>query len=248
MNVDGIIANVIDRCGGSQLAALDVSIPTLHVHNKLEIYGLELSNTFKGSYGIKRTEVWTTKEGAMQNDSLFTYRPQYVRIRSPLVSGSTNMGGWAVLNVKNNIDEITQAENISEPAVFFHKIKPFNYILSWAPPQPLTVEIWGQWFDPTFATLAEVPKLPEEFSQLIAVEAALVTLDDLLLLDDSAKVVRFVSMRKETYAAEKRQLLPLWTNFKAREENRNSDDRRKAYNIFEQDDEEGINPVTLFQN
>lgn len=228
MEVSGIVANVIDRCGGDLIERVNSATATLHVLNVLELYGLELANTFKGSFAIKRNERFSAQSGALSAESSFIYRPQYVRYRG----GDSNAAGWQELFVLNDIEELTKAENTGVRAIWFSKVKPFAYQLSFMPQSPIDVEIWGQNYNSQLTALSAVPALPEEFSQLVAVEASIRFLDDLLLLDNAARYQAFFVARKRSLEDEKRQLRRLWNNFKERDENRNVEMRRVPFDIF----------------
>lgn len=233
MNIQAIIGNVIDRCGGDLIGEkLPSGIATLHVLNTLEILGQELANTFKGTFALKATETLIEQTGQLETTPVFLYRPQYVRYRFTENSPSSHGIGWQELFVLNDVEEITHAENVARPAIWFYGKHPFNYQLSFEPQGGIEVEIWGQNVSSVVANLSIVPQIPEEFSQYVALRAAMIFLDDLLLLRDAAKYQAFFSARKQTMMEEVKIPKKIWTNFLNRDENRNLAMTIEPFDIF----------------
>lgn len=236
MNVQAIVGNVIDRCGDDLIKEkLPTGTVTMHVLNTLEILGNELANTFKGTFALKSVETIIQQTGQLAESPIFLYRPQFVRYRLTESNINSPGTGWQELFVLNDIEEITHAENVGRPSIWFYGKHPFNYQLSFVPLGGIQVEIWGQNVSSVVANLSVVPQIPAEFAQYVAIRAALVFLDDLLLLNDAPRYQAFFSARKQTLMEEIKVPKKTWTNFLNRDENRNLSMNIEPFDIFAED-------------
>lgn len=241
MNIQVILGNVIDRCGGDLIKEkIPSGAAVLHVLNVIETMGLELADTFKGTYRLSLQQLWSAKTGTLPASPTLLNKPQYVRYRLPNLA--PEIYGWQEIFIVNDIEELTHAENVGRRCVMFSGQHPFKWDLSFVPHENMNVEVFGQFFDPEIASLSNrAPYLPAEFSQLVAVEAALRLLDDLLLLDGAQRYQAFIVARKNTLMEDRRRLDTLWQSFLYRDENKNINFNREPFDIFKDNNPEVLN-------
>lgn len=238
MRIETIIANGLDLAGGNLVRhALDADAAALACLNVVDAMMLELSACGKALTQIK--EEVTLRAGAQSGDVNLRYSTlddKYIRYRT---AGQTH--GWHLLEVLDDIEDVTRAENENRKAICFQGLKrtSLTYHLSFVPAENIEAEIWTGRITPEIAELSSLPPFPEEFSLYCAYRLADFVLNQLLLIDDR-KFASFVLAQKASINGEKARLQHIWEVYKAAPASANSVSRVREYNY--RDDNERDEP------
>lgn len=245
MTGNEIISNMIDLAGASLVEKLETHTAVLHYLNCLDDRNLELSNSSRGQRFYQITDATFNAASGTFADTTIKLRPSHVRYIVP--QGSTSRRPqWRVIDIVDNIEALTSAANQGREAVFFTAVSPIAWRLSFTPDTSLTVQMFGKKLGADETDLATEPDFPVEFGRLIALEGALMMLDEVLLLDDAQKYQAFVQSRSLKLAGQFKRAEWIWDNYRANESESMSQSR--PYDVFEQDygdviEDGGVRPI-----
>lgn len=237
MNIQAIIANSLDLSGGILVRnTLDADAATLACLNVIDAMMLELGSSGKQITGVKEAVTFTanTQTGtiALANTIL---DEKFVRYRT-----AGQVYGWQLLEVVDDIEDLTVAENESRRAVVFQGIDrtAITYFLSWIPSEDIAAEIWGKKLATDVASLNDLPPFPNEFALLCAYRTADFVLNQLLLIDDK-KFGSFVLAQKNSIRTELFKLTHIWEVYKANPASANNASRVRPFNAEDDLDDLG---------
>lgn len=224
----------IDLCGARLVEKLPAHTAILHTLNAIDDIELELSHSSKGIRLKKSNVTLASREGTVGDIQLIL--PEFIRYRPNNIQTNDEYGVWQFIEIVSDIDDLTRAERGMREAVMFSNrdgAPTLFYTLSFTPQYAIYAEIYGRQKMSASTTLDTAPNIPEQYGRFAAVKAALMMLDEVLLLDGADKFVPFVQSRKISLLADKQNLSHWWTVYKSNADDATSVGYSKPYDPFE---------------
>jgi hypothetical protein len=233
MLIQEIQTNALDLAGGELIRQkLDTHFATLTLLNIIDTMMLELSNSRKQFRGYKQdfTLAVGVDTGAIDL-SAFDTDTKFIRWRL-----NAN-DGWKILDVVEEIEDLTRAVNKNERAILFQGIGPnATYFLSWKPDIEISAELWGKQIADEVTDLNDLPPFPPEFSLVATYRLADFCLNQLLMLD--AQLYQpFVIAQKLTIRDDQRRVEHFWRRYRAGIPDAMVRRKGEAFNVLDEYDE-----------
>jgi hypothetical protein len=229
MKISEIIATTYDLAGGNRFPlALRMDEITGYVLNIIDRMLGELTISDKGVRGhkISLTFPANVRTGTV-NTSALALEPNLFRYRE------SENERWQILDIVENIENLTNAENTGKFAVLFYGSSKatLNYQLSFKPEKDVVGELWGAEATAEMTGLDALPPFPKELASYVVHAAALIALDDLATLEKPP--MQFIALRKQSISAELKELTKIWTTYKSISADGGSPPMRRDYDMLE---------------
>lgn len=238
MTIEEILGAAMDLAGGEIIRErLDSHYAVGILLNIVETMDLELAQSGKAISNLKESITFTAgaSTGTIATSGVLDVR--YVRWRR-------NVGDrWNILDVIDDIDAFTRAENNGRQAVMFagSDRTALAYRLTFTPEEAISAELWGRGWntnDPVSRSGGlEISYLPQEMGNCVAYRVADFLLNQLLLINPQTYQA-FVAAQKGSIAGDMRRTEFQWEKYRSDFSDSRSTHKGREFNVLEEYNDE----------